>query len=110
MGREALSPKFSCGTTVSSEIWTSKVFLTILHEGLLVEAVAWSAGRVGKRAGFKAEGLGFESSLKKLFAFFSFCQISKCFQEFFEVCGTLAVQKSKLFHESAPVLSPSLHL
>ena len=26
MGREALSPKFSCGTTVSSEIWTSKVF------------------------------------------------------------------------------------
>ena len=56
MGREALSPKFSCGTTVSSEIWTSKVFLTILHDWLLGAAVAWSAGRVSKRAGFKSEG------------------------------------------------------
>ena len=70
MGREALSPKFSCGTTVSSEIWTSKVFSTILHEWLLGAAVAWSAGRVSKRVGFKSEGRGFESSLKNFFAFF----------------------------------------
>ena len=92
MGREALSPKFSCGTTVSSEIWTSKVFLTILHEWLLGAAVAWSAGRVSKIVGFKSEGRGFESSLKNFFLPSSFCQISKYFLEFSEVCDTLEVQ------------------
>ena len=45
-------------------------FLTILHEWLLGAAVAWSAGRVSKRAGFKVEGRGFESSLKNFFALF----------------------------------------
>ena len=84
MGREALSPKFSCGTTVSSEIWTSKVFLTILHEWLLGAAVAWSAGRVSKRAGFKANGRGFESFLKIFFAFF-FLPDLEVFSRVFEV-------------------------
>ena len=84
MGREALSPKFSCGTTVSSEIWTSKVFLTILHDWLLGVAVAWSAGRVSKRVGFKSEGRGFEFSPKNFFAFF-FLPDLEVFSRVFEV-------------------------
>ena len=67
---EKLSAQNSAAEPQYPPRYGPRKFLTIIHEWLLVVAVAWPAGRVSKRAGFKSEGRGFESSLKNFFAFF----------------------------------------
>ena len=53
---EKLSAQNSAAEPQYPPRYGPRKFLTILHEWLLGVAVAWSAGRVGKRVGFKSEG------------------------------------------------------
>ena len=81
---EKLSAQNSAAEPQYPPRYGPRKFLTILHEWLLGAAVAWSAGRVSKRVGFKSEGRGFESSLKNFFAFF-FLPDLEVFSRVFEV-------------------------
>ena len=56
MGREAPTPKFSCGTPVSTEIWAFKVLNQ--RKGMLAALKTWSVGRVGKGIRYKEKGEG----------------------------------------------------